>query len=425
MTLSLLTITLLGLLAPLVPAAPSANRIQKRTFKVDRLINDNFQGHNGPRQLLKAYRKHSLPIPDGLEDAAERETQRRRSAKREIMLKSANSNVKAANVGVVAATPELGDVEYLSPISIGGQTINVDFDSGSADLWVFSTELPKGSTAGHQLFNQTKSKTFKPVPDQFFAIKYGDGSTASGSIGTDRVEVGGVTVTHQAVGVATSVSPEFVADIPNNGLFGLAFSKLNQVKPTKQNTFFDNVMSSLAEPLWTADLRKGSVGAYEFGRIDSTKHTGHLTWIPSDTEEGFWKFSTSGYSVGNETSELIKVAEGHTIADTGTTLMLVNQEVSDKYYSQVPGSKFMAHLGGVTFPCDTKLPDLFLDVGGVYTAKIKGADINFAKLKGGALCYGGIQGTTSTTQIWGDVFFRSQFVAFHGGNHSLGMAPHS
>ncbi|KAK4172952.1 penicillopepsin [Triangularia setosa] len=422
MTLSLLSISLLGLLVPL------------RTFKVDRLKNVNFQGHNGPRQLLKAYRKYSLPIPDGLEDAAEQETQRRRSVKRGIMLKSTNPKVKAANVGAVAATPELGDVEYLSPISIGGQTINVDFDSGSADLWVFSTELPKGLTAGHQLFNQTKSKTFKTVPDQSFTIKYGDGSTASGSIGTDTVEVGGVTVTKQAVGVATSVSPAFVVDVPNNGLFGLAFSKLNQVRPTKQNTFFDNVMSSLAEPLWTADLRKASVGAYEFGRIDSTKHTGGLTWIPSDTEEGFWKFSTSGYSIGNDTFGLTKIAEGHAIADTGTTLMLVHQEVSDKYYSQVPGSKFMPHLGGVTFPCDTKLPDLFLDVGGVYTAKTRRRwRVFFSPYPNSTakanveieLCYGGIQATMSTTQIWGDVFFRSQFVAFHGGNHSLGMAPHS
>ncbi|KAK0736256.1 aspartic peptidase domain-containing protein [Apiosordaria backusii] len=441
MTLYLLGLALLGLLAPLVPAAPSP-RIQKRSFKVNRLRNENFQGHNGPRQLLKAYRKYSLPIPDGLEDAAEQETQRR--LKRGIMLKSTNPNAKAANVGAVAATPELGDAEYLSPINIGGQTINVDFDSGSADLWVFSTELPKGSTAGHQLFNISKSKTFKTVPNESFTIKYGDGSTAAGSVGTDTVEVGGVTVTNQAVGVATSVSPAFVADVPNNGLFGLAFSKLNQVKPTKQKTFFDNVMSSLAEPLWTADLRKGSVGAYEFGHIDNTKHTEDLTWIPSDTEDGFWSFSTSGYSVGNDTSGLTKVAEGRAIADTGTTLMVVTQEVADKYYSQVPGSKYVAHLGGVTFPCDSKLPDLFLDVGGVYTAKIRAADIYFARLKGDGkdvfsipssylqktnleteICYGGIQATTSTQQIWGDVFFRSQFVVFHGGNHSLGMAPHS
>ncbi|KAK0670115.1 penicillopepsin [Cercophora samala] len=423
MTQFLFNITLLGLLVSLVLAAPSSNRIHKRMFKVDRVKNDHFEGYNGPRQLLRAYRKYRLPVPDGLDYAAEQETIRRR-VKREMMVKSKSPNIKAAKVGVVTATPELGDVEYLSPISIGGQTINVDFDSGSADLWVFSTDLPQGSTMGHQLFNLTKSTTFTPVPDEFFSIKYGDGSTASGSIGLEKVDVGGVTVTRQAVGVATSVSPAFVDDVPNNGILGLAFSKLNQVKPTKQVTFFDNIMSSLAQPLWTADLKKGRAGSYEFGHIDNTKYTGNLTWIPSDTEEGFWKFSTSGYSIGNEQSRLTDIPESYAIADTGTTLMLLNQEVVDRYYSKVPGSKLLPHLGGVTFPCNANLPDLFLDVGGVYRARIRGADINFAKLKGDTLCYGGIQATTSSTQIWGDVFFRSQFVAFHAGNHSIGIAPH-
>lgn len=36
--------------------------------------------------------------------------------------------------GEVAAAPEDNDSEYLSPVSIGGQKLNLDFDTGSADL---------------------------------------------------------------------------------------------------------------------------------------------------------------------------------------------------------------------------------------------------------------------------------------------------
>jgi len=36
--------------------------------------------------------------------------------------------------GTVAATPENGDVEYDAPVTIGGQTLNLDFDTGSSDL---------------------------------------------------------------------------------------------------------------------------------------------------------------------------------------------------------------------------------------------------------------------------------------------------
>jgi aspergillopepsin I len=40
----------------------------------------------------------------------------------------------AASSGTVTATPEQYDAEYLCPVSIGGQTLNLDFDTGSADL---------------------------------------------------------------------------------------------------------------------------------------------------------------------------------------------------------------------------------------------------------------------------------------------------
>lgn len=302
------------------------------------------------------------------------------------------SAAEVANYGLVTATPELGDIEFLSPISIGGQTINVDFDSGSADLWVFSTQLPAQSTAGHQLYDHTKSKTFKLLPNETFNIKYGDGSGAAGNVGTDTVQVGGVTVTSQAVEMATFVSSAFADDAPNNGLLGLASSKLNQVKPTKQKTFFENLMPDLAEPVWTADLRRNRVGAYEFGRIDTTKIGQELAWIPANTTEGFWSFSTRGYKVGdyhgngnrNGIDGFDKLEGGGVataIADTGTTLMLVAKEVAEAYYGQVEGAKHMPHFGGVTFPCDAKLPDLWVDVGGVYAARIKGEDIRFCKLR--------------------------------------------
>ena len=40
----------------------------------------------------------------------------------------------ARSDGTTSATPESYDKEYLCPISIGGQILNLDFDTGSADL---------------------------------------------------------------------------------------------------------------------------------------------------------------------------------------------------------------------------------------------------------------------------------------------------
>lgn len=54
------------------------------------------------------------------------------------------------------------------------------------------------------------------------------------------------------------MSAQFTSDTNNDGLLGLAFSRINTVEPTQQTTFFDTVKSSLAKKLFTVDLKKVS-----------------------------------------------------------------------------------------------------------------------------------------------------------------------
>ncbi|KAK1829768.1 aspartic peptidase domain-containing protein [Podospora conica] len=501
---SSIILTLLGLIYCLVAAAP----FQKRSFKVERKRNIHFKGYNGPKELLKAYRKYNRPLPPALLEALKshggkppttQSTQSKvgagpggggsggsgqggrpgpgpagqggpygpgpappgagtppgqqgppfagpsvpagtpapdqgGSTSPRCPCPSSNgcngidSTLPPAPLtGLVTATPEPDDVEYLSPVTIGTQTLNLDFDTGSSDLWVFNTLLPAAATQGHVLFDPTTSSTFRPLPNATFSIKYGDESGASGVVGLDAVTVGGVQVPDQAVELATNVTGSFIEDVASAGLLGLAFSKLNTVEPERQKTFFENVMPTLAEPVFTADLRSGGeVGAYEFGRIDPAKFTGEMTWVEVDASEGFWQFETKGFAVGEEGGGRVtglRDGPGQAIVDTGTTLMLVAREVTEGYYSKVDGASEDPDVGGVTFPCDAVLPDLWVDVAGVYMARVKGEDIRFAEVEDN-LCFGGVQPIDGPLQIWGDIFFKSQFVAFNGGNQSLGIAEH-
>lgn len=64
-----------------------------------------------PLLMKKTYGKYKATVPADVEAAA-----------------------AAAATGTVTATPEDDDVEYLCPVSVGGTTLNLDFDTGSADL---------------------------------------------------------------------------------------------------------------------------------------------------------------------------------------------------------------------------------------------------------------------------------------------------
>lgn len=358
---SILLVAIFFSLVLAAPTSPATSKIQKRSFKVSRKRNVAFTGYDGPAQLMKAYQKFGIAIPEGLHSSA--------NVRR--------SHETVNGTGIVTATPvEPNDIEYIAPITVGGQTLDMNFDSGSSDLWLFNTQLNARASRGHTLYDPTKSSTFQLLKDHSFTISYGDGSGASGNVGTDTVDIGGVTVTSQAIGMATDVSDTFIKDTNSNGLVGLGFSKSNTVKPNKQLTFFDNVLPSLAQPVFTADLRQDEVGAYEFGAIDATRFAGDLTWAPIDPSRGFWEFPSTKFRVG--TGDLLSALGGSAIADTGTTLMLVNPAVVNAYYGQVEGAVNNLTAGGITFPCDTVLPDLFVDVGGVYMARVEGKYINFA-----------------------------------------------
>ncbi|KAM4066225.1 eukaryotic aspartyl protease [Hirsutella rhossiliensis] len=343
------------------------------------------------------------------EDASSKAASSKDASNKEASSKAASSKDASNKEASRGRTKPAAATIRLDPRPpIGGQMINLDFDTGSSDLWVFNTQLPQQSTVNHRLYDPAKSRTFSAMQGSQFLIQYGDGSGAKGN----------------PVQLATAVTGQFVQDQNNDGLMGLAFSKLNTVKPQKQMTFFDTIKSSLAMPVFTADLRKNATGVYTFGSIDQSKFQGQLTSIPVNTSMGFWQFSSEKFAV-NGGQQQAATPGGQAIADTGTTLILADAKIVNGYYQQVQGAQNNSQMGGFTVPCNAKLPDLDLDVGGNYMARVTGDNINFAPV-GNGQCFGGVQAAPAGTMgIYGDIFFKSQFVVFNGGNNTLSMAPHS
>ena len=225
---------------------------------------------------------------------------------------------------------------------------------------------------GHTVYNPATSG--KIDSGETWSISYGDGSSASGNIYFDTVKVGDTTVTSQAVEAAETVSAQFQMDTANDGLLGLAFDSINTATPNKVATFFENAMPGLAAPVFTANLKKGEPGNYNFGYIDSAEYTGDITYVSVSTANGFWEFPSNGYAVGSGAfvSESIDA-----IADTGTTLLYLPADAVSAYYAKVPGAFDSPAVGGYVFPCGATLPSITLGIAG-YRAVVPGSYINYA-----------------------------------------------
>ena len=115
------------LLAAYVLAAPAPAQIKKRSFKVPRHINApvHARGLNGGVALRKVFNKYNLK--GGF-------IAQSKTGDFTPLVSEKAANGSANGTGTVAANPGDNAALFLSPVQIGGQTLNLDFDSGSSDL---------------------------------------------------------------------------------------------------------------------------------------------------------------------------------------------------------------------------------------------------------------------------------------------------
>lgn len=237
--------------------------------------------------------------------------------------------------------------------------MDLDFDTGSADLWVWSTELSKsvqsqGVSAGHKIFDPSKSSTWKTSSGSTWQISYGDGSSASGTVGTDTLNLGGLAVENQAIELSNKLSDSFVQN-QGSGLLGLAFGSINTVKPTAVSTPVENMISQQDIPktaeLFTAFLAGSNANSfYTFGFIDQdAAGSADIQYVPVDNSQGFWQVESASAKVNDQTIS----REGNTaIVDTGTTLVLVDDKTCEAIYGAIPGAK-QSSSQQVRFPSTT------------------------------------------------------------------------
>ncbi|KAK3899635.1 aspartic peptidase domain-containing protein [Staphylotrichum tortipilum] len=405
------------------PQGPAAHRgkfsnIARRSVTLDLKRNPNYNP-NGPAEYARALRKWGAEVPQ------------------QLVHSLAAMGDPGGKTGEVDAESIKNDREYLSRVGFGTplQWLNMDLDTGSADVWVYSTETQPEVAKYHTLWKMEESSTAKKVENGSWMITYGDGSAAWGNIYHDTVSLASITIPNATVESALSAAPPLAGDPDLDGIFGLSYGLPSLTTPPQQ-TLLSALLPHLESPLFTVDLHHHSShkpSSYTFGTIPASHHTGHapLHYTRLIPQAQYWQFAYRGIHVEGQEEWYINPLF-NAIADTGTTLMLLSRPTAELYYGSVPGAWRNYTLGGIwTFPCSGyKLPDfeigLVADIGGVEEAVIAvpGRYMNYSAFTDGTgTCMGGLQEWGyDEFGIFGDVFLKAVYAVFDVGAARIGFA---
>jgi hypothetical protein len=136
-------------------------------------------------------------------------------------------------------------------------------------------------------------------------------------------------------------------------------------------------------------------------------------------------FDSASASINGKT---VKRSGNTAIADTGTTLALIDDSTLEQIYAAIPGAKKSTQQQGWVFPKDTpadSLPTVSFAVGDKLF-EVQKEDLAFQDLGDGTV-YGGIQsrGDQQDFDILGDVFLRGIYAIFDQGNTRFGAVQRS
>lgn len=292
-------------------------------------------------------------------------------------------------------------------VKVGNQNFDLLFDTGSSDLWIYSSLETSAERYGHPYYKPSSSA--KLMKGYRWQIQYAGGNGGAGLVYADTASVGSLTANPMPIEAAQSNYGMSSQD-PFSGIIGMGFHGGNTIIPVQQQTWFDRISTQLKQPLFTSKLPKGSNGVFDFGYIDKSKYTGNITYTPVNTANGYWGFTAGSYKVGNKA---YSTKIGYSVLDTGTTLFYAPQQLVENYYKGYKVSFDSSN--NLYYECSQSLPTLTINIG-TGSITIPGSSMNIGQQLGN-MCLSGMQVSDVGLSIFGDVFLQNVFVVW---NHATG-----
>lgn len=373
-------------------------------------------------------------------------------------LQDETGTLALSNCHLVLWTGEIG-------LGTPPQTFSVDFDTGSSDLWVPSSDCDHScdTFAGWRRFDQSKSSSAtlaskNPTENAFFA-QYADGETVAGVHVKDILHLGdSLTVNEQVFAQITSLA-NFQTCASEEGVFGLGFSMISSHNfPTPIN----NLSSKLRHPIFSLYLdptddypepnpteTKTHVqptshhSELVFGGVNPRHYIGCISWHSlgqfkevrtGHTFQGYWDFRLDAVAVGGAllpSSELALVDSGSTyIVGPGAAVQKIAEVNGATCFVMPPGAEPQAiacdspsGFDAAALECDAPMLSLeFRADGATYTLE-KEDLISRLETPQGDICILRIQASNDIPGwVLGDVFFNRFYSVFDFQQKRVGFA---
>ncbi|XP_041965784.1 gastricsin-like [Alosa sapidissima] len=319
------------------------------------------------------------------------------------------------------------DMEYYGAISIGTppQSFQVLFDTGSSNLWVDSVYCNTQACTSHTQFNPQQSSTWSSSGQTFY-LPYGAGSL-SGQFGYDTVNLAGIVITNQEVGISTNEPGQNFVVANFDGILGLAYPAISA---GQQTPVMDTMMQQglLQANMFAFYLSGDQSGGSEvaFGGVDPNKYQGDIYWTPV-TSESYWQIGIEEFQVNNQATDWC--SQGcQAIVDTGTSMLTAPSQFIS-YLMQSFGAQQNQN-GQATVDCSqvNSLPTLTFTINGVDFPLPPSAYIISVSPSGENGCSVAITPTYLPSQngqpLWilGDVFLREYYSVYDRTNNRVGFA---
>merc|ERR1719453_474905 len=310
--------------------------------------------------------------------------------------------------------------QYYGQISLGtpAQDFEVIFDTGSADLWVASSNCDN-SCRGKAEYDSSESSTYV-ANGTVFHIEYGSGPV-SGYESFDTLDFGGLTIENQEFAEITDASGLGAAFIAGkfDGILGMAFSILsvNDI-PTPFTTLINDGQVETGEFAFFLGNSNDEAGELVLGGTDPAHYTGEFTYVPL-LAATYWEIKLDDVKVDG--SSFMTSTEYKAIVDSGTSLLTGPADEVAKIAEVLGAKEIIA--GEYFMKCDYDAPDMeFVIDGNTYTLAPKDYLI-----PDGNVCLLGMMGLdipAPTGPLWilGDVFMRKYYTVFDQTNERVGFA---